>query len=91
MRRIPPLNSIKAFDAVSRNGNISKAAAELSVSASAVSQQIATLEDWMGGPLFFAQRKHIRTYERRTPVCPRPIQNIEWTGAGCRQGPPGSR
>ncbi len=51
MRRLPPLNSIKAFDAVSRNGSISKAAAELSVSASAVSQQIATLEDWMGAPL----------------------------------------
>jgi LysR family glycine cleavage system transcriptional activator len=47
MRKFPPLNSLKAFDAVARNGSLSKAAAELSVSASAVSQQISLLEDWM--------------------------------------------
>jgi LysR family transcriptional regulator, glycine cleavage system transcriptional activator len=48
MRKIPPLNSIKAFDAVARNGSLSKAAKELNVSSSAVSQQIVLLEDWMG-------------------------------------------
>ncbi|WP_120498232.1 LysR substrate-binding domain-containing protein [Kiloniella sp. EL199] len=48
MRKLPPLNSLRAFDAVARNGSFSKAAAELCVSASAVSQQISLLEDWMG-------------------------------------------
>ncbi len=51
MRKLPPLNSLKAFDAVSSKGSISKAAEELSVSASAVSQQVATLESWMRLPL----------------------------------------
>ena len=47
MRKVPPLNSLKAFDAVARNGGFSQAAIELCVSASAVSQQIVVLEDWM--------------------------------------------
>lgn len=48
MRKLPPLNALRAFDAVARNGGLSKAASELSVSPSAVSQQISNLEDWMG-------------------------------------------
>lgn len=48
MRKLPPLNSLRAFDSVARNGSLSKAALELSVSPSAVSQQISNLEDWMG-------------------------------------------
>lgn len=48
MRKLPPLNSLRAFDAVARNGGFSKAASELRVSPSAVSQQISNLEDWMG-------------------------------------------
>ena len=48
MRKLPPLNSLRAFDAVARNGSLAKAASELCVSPSAVSQQISNLEDWMG-------------------------------------------
>ena len=48
MRKLPPLNALRVFDAVARNGSLSKAASELHVSPSAVSQQIANLEDWMG-------------------------------------------
>lgn len=48
MRKLPPLNSLRVFDAVARNGGLSKAASELRVSPSAVSQQISNLEDWMG-------------------------------------------
>lgn len=48
MRKLPPLNALRAFDAVARNGSLSKAASELRVSASAVSQQITNLEDWLG-------------------------------------------
>jgi len=59
MRKIPPLNSLKAFDAVARNGSLSKAAAELSVSSSAISQQISILEDWMG--LKFLNRSSNKT------------------------------
>ena len=48
MRKLPPLNALRAFDAVARNGSLSQAASELCVSASAVSQHITNLEDWMG-------------------------------------------
>ncbi|MGC1497735.1 MAG: LysR substrate-binding domain-containing protein [Sulfitobacter sp.] len=48
MRKLPPLNSMRVFDAVARNGSLSKAASELCVSPSAVSQQITNLEDWLG-------------------------------------------
>ncbi len=50
--KLPPLNSLKAFDAAGRHLNFSHAAAELMVSVGAVSQQIGLLEDWIGKPLF---------------------------------------
>lgn len=48
MRKLPPLNALRVFDAVARNSSLSKAASELRVSPSAVSQQITNLENWMG-------------------------------------------
>ncbi|WP_170831538.1 LysR substrate-binding domain-containing protein [Jannaschia faecimaris] len=48
MRKLPPLNSLRVFEAVARNGSLSKAALELCVSPSAVSQQISNLEGWLG-------------------------------------------
>lgn len=48
MRKLPPLNALRAFDAVARNGGLGKAASELRVSPSAVSQQISNLEGWLG-------------------------------------------
>ncbi len=53
MRKLPPLNSLRAFDAVARNGSLSKAATEMNVSPSAVSQQVSILEDWMGIKFLF--------------------------------------
>ena len=51
-RRLPPLNSLRAFEAVARHLSISKAAEELSVTPAAVSHQIKTLEDHLGVALF---------------------------------------
>ena len=51
-RRLPPLNSLKAFEAAGRRLSISLAARELGVTPGAVSQQIKVLEDHAGGPLF---------------------------------------
>ncbi|MCZ4280092.1 LysR substrate-binding domain-containing protein [Kiloniella laminariae] len=51
-RRLPPLNALKAFEATARTGSLSLAAEELSVSASAVSQQVRSLEQWLGLSLF---------------------------------------
>ena len=45
MRRLPPLNSLRAFESAGRWLSFAKAAEELSVTPAAVSQQIRQLED----------------------------------------------
>jgi LysR family glycine cleavage system transcriptional activator len=52
MRRLPPLNSLKAFEAVARIGSVVGAAEELCVSHGAVSKQLLNLERWLRVPLF---------------------------------------
>ncbi len=50
-RRLPPLNALKAFEAVARLSSVSSAAKALGVTPGAVSQQIRLLEDHAGAPL----------------------------------------
>jgi LysR family glycine cleavage system transcriptional activator len=59
-RKLPPLKSISAFESVVRLGSVTKAANELFVTHGAVSKQIAALEDWLGRPLFEANRKQMQ-------------------------------
>ncbi len=58
-RRLPPLNSLRAFEAVARHLSISKAAEELSVTPAAVSHQIKTLEDHLGVALFRRDKRSL--------------------------------
>ncbi|SCB11066.1 LysR substrate-binding domain-containing protein [Rhizobium lusitanum] len=51
-RRLPPLNALRAFDAVARRGSILKAADELGVVRGAVRQQLNVLEAHFGVSLF---------------------------------------
>jgi LysR family glycine cleavage system transcriptional activator len=48
MERLPPLNAVRAFEAVGRHGSITLAAAELHVTPGAVSRQVQHLEDYLG-------------------------------------------
>ena len=48
----PSLNALRAFEAVARTGGVSLAAAELSVTHSAVSRQVKALEASLGVRLF---------------------------------------
>ena len=50
--KLPPMNALRAFEAVSRHGSVSAAADDLCVSQGAVSQQIRNLEDFLGRELF---------------------------------------
>jgi LysR family glycine cleavage system transcriptional activator len=59
VRRTPPLNSLKAFEATARLGSFVLAAAELHVSPSAVSQQIRKLEDFLGKQLFIRRNNQL--------------------------------
>jgi LysR family glycine cleavage system transcriptional activator len=56
IRRIPPLNPLRVFEVVARTLNLTAAAAELNVTQSAVSRQIATLETYLGVELFRRER-----------------------------------
>ncbi|PWU31896.1 LysR family transcriptional regulator [Pseudomonas sp. RW407] len=47
-RDLPPLNALRAFDAVARLGGVSQAAAELHVTHGAVSRQLRQLEEDLG-------------------------------------------
>src|SRR5215204_6271508 len=51
-RRLPPLNSLRAFEAAARQLNFERAGDEIAVTASAVGQQVKALETWLGRPLF---------------------------------------
>ena len=51
-RRIPPLNSLRAFEAAARHLSFTRAADELSVTQAAVSHQVKALEERLGVPLF---------------------------------------
>jgi LysR family transcriptional regulator, glycine cleavage system transcriptional activator len=50
-RRLPPLNALRAFEAVARHLSITGAAEELGVTPGAVSQSVKSLEEYLGRPL----------------------------------------
>lgn len=51
VRRLPPLNTLRAFEAVARHLSITGAAEELGVTPGAVSQSVKALEEYLGRPL----------------------------------------
>ncbi len=59
MRRIAPLNALRAFEAAARTGSFANAARELGVSSAAVSQQVRLLEDFWDKVLFIRQGNRI--------------------------------
>lgn len=59
MRQLPPLNSIRAFEATARHLSFTKAADELNVTAGAISQQVKSLEEYLGIQLFRRKNRQI--------------------------------
>jgi LysR family transcriptional regulator, glycine cleavage system transcriptional activator len=57
--RYPPLNSVRAFEAAARLGSLKAAAADLGVTASAVSHQVKQLEEEMGKRLFIRRNNSL--------------------------------
>ena len=88
MHKLPPLTSLRTFEAAARRGSFTKAAEELHVTQSAVSRQIRTLEDDLGVPLFRRGHRKVRLTadgERLLPVLTRAFRDIEKTVARLRQ------
>ena len=55
-RRIPPLNPLRVFEVVARTENLTNAAKILHVTQSAVSRQVAVLEEYLGVQLLRRER-----------------------------------
>lgn len=70
MRRLPPLNGLRAFEAAARHLSFSRAAEELSVTPAAVSHQIKGLEDFLGVTLFKRMPRAVILTEEAQAVLP---------------------
>lgn len=57
---LPPMSSLIAFEAAVRHGGFSRAGEEIGLTQSAVSRQIAQLEDWLQTPLFDRIGRRVR-------------------------------
>jgi LysR family glycine cleavage system transcriptional activator len=70
MRRLPPLNWLKAFEAAARLLSFTAAARELNITQSAVSQQIRLLEAHLGQQLFLRRARGISLTEPANRLFP---------------------
>ncbi|MCU0117417.1 LysR substrate-binding domain-containing protein [Pseudomonas sp. B2M1-30] len=59
LKHWPPLSSLRGFEAAARLGSFHKAAEELSLTQSAISQQIRSLEAYLEQPLFFRSGRSV--------------------------------
>lgn len=59
LRRLPPLNALKAFEAAARHESFTRAAEELCVTQGAVSHQVKALEAELGIKLFNRERQRL--------------------------------
>jgi len=69
-RRLPPLNSLRAFEVAARHMSFTRAALELNVTPAAVSHQIKALEDIIGAPLFVRLTRALRLTDRGRAALP---------------------
>jgi LysR family glycine cleavage system transcriptional activator len=58
-RRLPPLNSLRAFEAAARHLSFARAAEELYLTPSAISHQIKSLEEQVGTKLFERRGRNV--------------------------------
>jgi LysR family glycine cleavage system transcriptional activator len=70
VRSLPPLGSLRSFEAVARRLSFSKAAEELHVTPGAVSQQIRSLEGLLGTRLFDRTRRSVALTETAMRMLP---------------------
>jgi LysR family glycine cleavage system transcriptional activator len=61
--RLPPLNSLRAFEVAARHLSFKQAARELNVTPAAVGHQVKGLEDFLGIPLFRRLNRALRLTE----------------------------
>ena len=70
MRRLPPLSSVRVFEAAARHQNFTAAAAELGMTQAAVSYQIRLLEERLGLSLFARAKGRVSLTESGRRIAP---------------------
>lgn len=70
MRRLPPLNALRAFEASARLLSFARAAEELGVTPPAISHQVRQLEDFLGVRLFRRMTRRIALTEEGSACLP---------------------
>ena len=71
-RPLPPLNALRAFEAIARHLSFAKAAEELHVTPAALSHQIRGLEEQLGLALFHRRTRAIELTDAGSPALPGP-------------------
>ncbi len=85
MAALPPLNTLRAFDAAVRHGTLSRAAEALHVTHGAVSKQITALEAWLGTPVFERTARGLIPTEAGTVLAPVVAQAFDALADGIRR------
>lgn len=76
-RRLPPLNSLKSFEAAGRLLSFTQAAAELNVTQAAVSHQIRVIEEYLGQPLFIRYPRKLALSDQGKALLPEVIEAFD--------------
>jgi len=80
--RLPPLNSLRLFEASARLLSFKNAAEELLLTPSAVSHGIQSLEEWLGVPLFLRTTKGLVLSEAGNTYIPIVRQALDLLASG---------
>lgn len=81
---LPPLNALRAFEAVARLVSVKKAAAELHVTPAAVSHQLKLLEALVGRPLLVRRKRGLQLTDAARAALPRLSAGFEQLADGAR-------
>lgn len=84
MRKLPPLNALRAFEAAGRHLSFSRAAEELNVTPGAISQQMRILEGWLGAPLFRRDPKGLSLTDAGLAALPHMREGFDRLATGVR-------
>ncbi len=82
--RLPPLTALRAFEAAARHMSFQKAAAELNVTPAALSFQIKSLEEHLGGPVFRRMNRAVELTEAGRALAPGTSDGFAALGAAWR-------
>lgn len=75
--RLPPLSSLRAFEAAARHLSFKNAARELSVTPTAISHQIKTLEDYLDQELFVRLTRSLELTPQGQAMLPKVREGLE--------------